>query len=251
MAVNVMTRAPGAALRQARNRLLEHGAVPDDGAVDAVGALELAARTVMSLSDGERQKIMIARALAQEPRLVILDEPTAYLDLPRKIEIMTLLGNLARENGCSVLLSTHELEIAQTLADRLWLIRPTADPARSMLRSGSPEDLVLSGEFERIFQTGDVRFDRDLGRFLFGKRTDRQAIVRGSGLSRLWTERALGRVGIEALSSEEAGGSAHELPVITVQTLTGGYLWTLTSGGTTRGFSSISDLIGALDETST
>lgn len=217
-------------------------------ALGAVGARELAARTVINLSDGERQKIMIARALAQEPRLIILDEPTAFLDLPRKVEVMSLLGNLARENGCAVLLSTHELEIAQALADRLWLIRPTIDPGRSTLRAGSPEDLVLSGEFERIFQGADVRFDRDLGRFLFGKHPDRAAIVKGSGLSRHWTERALRRVGIEAMEPAEIGRSSPQLPVITVQTLSGGYLWTLTHAGTTRGFSSISELIAALDE---
>ena len=77
---------------------------------------------VRSLSDGERQRVLIARALAQEPRLVVLDEPTAYLDLPRRIETLGLLRRLVRGNGVSVLLSTHHLDLALSHADRVWLL---------------------------------------------------------------------------------------------------------------------------------
>ncbi len=219
-----------------------------DWALEAVGALELASRPVISLSDGERQKIMIARALAQQPRLVLLDEPTAFLDLPRKVEVMTLLGRLARETGCSVLLTTHELEIAQSLADRLWLIRPEVASRRSSLLAGSPEDLVLSGDFERIFSTAGVQFDRELGRFFFGRRPQRKVILRGSGLPRRWTEHALGRIGLQSMERDEPERARKETPVITVQNVQGGYLWTLTDAGTTQGFNSISDLIAALDD---
>ncbi len=83
-----------------------------EAAMAAVDATAIADRGVRSLSDGERQRVLIARALAQEPRLVILDEPTAYLDLPRRIETLGLLRRLVRENGISVLLSTHHLDLA-------------------------------------------------------------------------------------------------------------------------------------------
>lgn len=238
-----------------------------DWALDVVDALDLAARTVMNLSDGERQKVMIARALAQEPRLIVLDEPTAFLDLPRKVEMMKLLGGLARETNCSVLLSTHEIEMARSLADRLWLIRAVDGSLDGettgggsagryntagligeggTLSVGSPEDLALSGEFERLFVSNGVHYDRRSGTFLFGKPPERKALLRGSGASRGWTERALNRVGIEVVGSGK-GGSDRDMPVVTVRTVGGGYLWTLTRSGATQGFTSIAELISVLD----
>ena len=122
-----------------------------DAAIAAVGAEAIADRRVRSLSDGERQRVLIARALAQEPKLVILDEPTAYLDLPRRIETLGLLRRLVRENGVSVLLSTHHLDLALSHADRVWLLplgraardrraggRRVVGRARAHLRVGPP-----------------------------------------------------------------------------------------------------------------
>lgn len=74
------------------------------------------------MSDGERQKIMIARTLDQEPNAMILNEPTGYLDLPRRVACMTLLRALAHERGCAVLLSIHELDLVLCWADRIWLL---------------------------------------------------------------------------------------------------------------------------------
>ena len=91
-------------------------------ALEAVGATELGSRQVVELSDGERQRVMIARALAQEPAAMILDEITGFLDLPRRIEIMQLLRRAAHEWGCAVLLSTHDLDLALRTADRIWLM---------------------------------------------------------------------------------------------------------------------------------
>ena len=91
-------------------------------AIDNVGAEALAHRSVSEMSDGERQKIMIARALAQEADIMVLDEPTAFLDLPRRVEVMSLLHRLSRETGTSVLISTHDLDLALRTADRLWVI---------------------------------------------------------------------------------------------------------------------------------
>jgi iron complex transport system ATP-binding protein len=82
----------------------------------------LAARPVLELSDGERQRVMLARALAQQTPIVFLDEPTAFLDLPRRIEIMNLLRSLARSTDKAFLLTTHDLELALHFADELWLM---------------------------------------------------------------------------------------------------------------------------------
>lgn len=159
-------------------------------AILAVGAADLAHRNVGELSDGERQKIMIARALAQEPAVMLLDEPTAFLDLPRRAELMTMLRRLARESGRAILLSTHDLDLALRNADRIWLL-----PKGGKLHVGAPEDLVLSGAFEAAFKGEGVQFDAYSGSF----RTDHPAAgivdLSGEGLPALWTSRALEREG--------------------------------------------------------
>ena len=168
---------------------------PDDEAVvrwaiQAVGAVDLAARNVGELSDGERQKIMIARALAQEPALMLLDEPTAFLDLPRRAEMMQLLRRLARETGRAILLSTHDLDLALHNADRIWLL-----PKGGPLHVGAPEDLVLSGAFEQAFQAEGVQFDPYTGSFKTTIQPAGTIDLHGDGIPALWTIRALERAG--------------------------------------------------------
>lgn len=159
-------------------------------ALAAVGALELAARRVGELSDGERQKVLIARALAQEPALLLLDEPTAFLDLPRRAETLTMLRRLARESGRAVLLSTHDLDLALRMADRIWLL-----PRGGPLHVGAPEDLVLSGAFEAAFRGEGVAFDAYSGSFRGSAPAAGLVALRGTGLPALWTQRALERAG--------------------------------------------------------
>lgn len=117
-------------------------------AVTAVGATALADRPVVELSDGERQKFMIARALAQDTPLILLDEPTAFLDAPRRVEILTLLRDLAREVGRAVIVSTHEVHLALELADTLWLMDGGGN-----FEAGSPSSLVSNGSFAVAFPT--------------------------------------------------------------------------------------------------
>jgi iron complex transport system ATP-binding protein len=159
-------------------------------AVAAVGATDLAPRNVNELSDGERQKLMIARALAQEPALMLLDEPTAYLDLPRRVEVMLLLRELARRTDRAILLSTHDLDLALRNADRIWLM-----PKGGKLQVGAPEDLVLSGAFETAFASEGVQFDRRTGSFKAHVETTQSISVTGEGIRYIWTLRALERAG--------------------------------------------------------
>ena len=159
-------------------------------ALEATGSAALAERQVTALSDGERQRVMIARALAQQPRLMLLDEPTAFLDVQRRVEITGLLRRLARETGLAVLLSTHDLELALRTADTVWLV--TDDHA---LRAGAPEDLALAGAFDTVFRSPDVRFDPELGAFRLRQPPGPTAFVVGQGPSALWAARALERVG--------------------------------------------------------
>ena len=136
---------------------------------------------------------MIARALAQEPRLIILDEPTAFLDLPRRVEIMALLRKLARETGRSILLSTHDLELALRSADRIWLLSLFTGGAK--LQTGAPEDLVLSGAVEETFKNEGVEFDRRHGSFVITRSKKENVSLAGHGLGAIWTKRALEREG--------------------------------------------------------
>ncbi len=159
-------------------------------AVRAVGAEDLAPRHIAELSDGERQKLMIARALAQDPALMILDEPTAFLDLPRRVEVMQLLRNLARDTQRSILLSTHDLDLALRNADRIWLM-----PKGAALMVGAPEDLVLSGAFEQAFNSDTVQFDRRTGSFQSQAEHDKLVAIFGDSIDHIWTKRALERAG--------------------------------------------------------
>jgi iron complex transport system ATP-binding protein len=123
-------------------------------AIDVAGAGHLATRDVHQLSDGERQRVMVARALAQEPCILLLDEPTAFLDVASRVELMGLLGQLTRRCAVAAVVSTHDLELALRVADRLWLILPGGE-----LVSGAPEDIVRSGAIANAFEGPQVRFD--------------------------------------------------------------------------------------------
>ena len=90
--------------------------------MDVVGITSLSHRLVQTLSDGERQKMMIAKALAQDTPVILLDEPTAFLDYKSKVEVLGLLARLAHETNKMVLLSTHDLEQAVHAADALWVV---------------------------------------------------------------------------------------------------------------------------------
>ncbi len=171
-------------------RLSPHDEFVVRWAIEAVGAGPLAANSVEALSDGERQKVMIARALAQEPRVMLLDEPTAFLDLPHRVEVMQTLRALARSTGQAILLSTHDLDLALHCADRLWLMA-----ADGSIRSGAPEDLILSGAFEQTFQHAGVSFDAATGSFAAPRGEAGTVHLDGEGLPAVWTARALEREG--------------------------------------------------------
>lgn len=147
-------------------------------------------RKVSQLSDGECQKVMLARALAQDTPLIILDEPTAHLDLPSRIELMRLLHQLARKTNKAILISTHELDLALQVADKIWLLKKNG-----ALESGVPEDLVLNGTFESAFDKAGVIFDKSTGTFNIHQNNGRSINLIGDGSTVFWTKRALLRHG--------------------------------------------------------
>lgn len=157
--------------------------------MESVGIVHKADSYVSELSDGERQKAMIARTLAQQCPVILLDEPTAFLDVTSRLETMTLLHRLAVEQHKAILLSTHDLELAIQMGDRLWLLaqgRPMA--------SGMPEELILSGAFSSFFERGDVRFDVRTGQLSMAA-PQSPVGVRGDALTAYWLRNALLRNG--------------------------------------------------------
>ena len=163
-------------------------------AMEATGASALADRQVVELSDGERQRVLIARALAQQPQVLALDEAVAFVDVPRRVELVQILRDLARECGLALVLTTHDLDLAIRHADRLWLLEP-GDP-RSTLHVGGPEDLVLAGAVARAFHSDEVAFDLERGAFVTTPAVLARVAVVGHGHAAIWTRRAMEREGL-------------------------------------------------------
>ena len=127
-----------------------------DWALAVVDAQHLADRSFQDLSDGEAQRVLAARALTQDPELLVLDEPTSHLDAPSRVEFLDLLSTLAREHQLTVLVSSHELELAMRLSDVVWLLGPDG-----VLHTGPPAALASSGAVSAAFDRGRLRFDPD------------------------------------------------------------------------------------------
>ena len=131
-----------------------------DEAIEMVGIGDLTRRPVHTLSDGERQKVMIAKALAQQTPVIFLDEPTAFLDYPSKVEMLQLLRRISREAEKTIFLSTHDVELALQLADTLWLMTKQKT-GNCPMAIGSPKELAESGDLGRFIEGKGVSFDKE------------------------------------------------------------------------------------------
>lgn len=170
-------------------------------AIALTGIDSLRQRMIQTLSDGERQKTMIAKALAQQTPVIFLDEPTAFLDYPSKVEIIRLLHRLAHDDRKIIFLSTHDLELALQIADSLWLISP-----KYGLTVGIPEDLAYTRNIERYFQRGGVEFDPEACAFRMSAIVGRQIEIAGSpSVLRSLTEKALLRNGLQPIPTQLPG----------------------------------------------
>ncbi|WP_109832762.1 ABC transporter ATP-binding protein [Reichenbachiella versicolor] len=165
-----------------------------DKALSSVHLSEYKDRFFNELSDGEKQRVLIAKALAQDTPLIMLDEPTAHLDLPNRVEIMNILKRLAKETNKAILLSTHELDLALQTADTIWLMNRD-----DQMKHGTPEDLVLNGMFEQVFKSNAFHFDRLTGAFKVDHHTKGEISLIGTGIESTWTQRALEREGYKVL----------------------------------------------------
>lgn len=130
-------------------------------ALQLTGTTSFASRSLVSLSDGERQRVMIAKALAQDTPVILLDEPTAFLDFPGKADILSLLAHLAHSEGKTLLLSTHDLEMAFQMADNLWLLSSDG------IHSGTPRELAADGSLQHRFARSGLTFHPERLSFTF------------------------------------------------------------------------------------
>lgn len=170
-----------------------------DAAIDLIGINHLKERMVHTLSDGERQKVMIAKSLAQETPIIILDEPTAFLDFPSKVEIMQLLHKLTREAGRTIFLSTHDMELALQIADKIWIMDKKCGFA-----IGTPEDLAISGALSEFFTRKGIAFDYETGLFKVENRLNKTVCLQGRhGSLHNMVKKALHRNGIMATREKE------------------------------------------------
>ena len=187
----------------------------------------LASKKLYQLSDGQFQKVMIARALAQETDLIILDEPTAHLDLSNKIEIMLLLKSIVG-SGKGVLIATHDLQVSLQLSDRLWLFnfnQPVLD--------GCPEDLILQGAIDQTLFPINNNIDLTTGTV---KRLDEHkgnVLLQGDPTMVHWTNQALQRNGYAVNKDTPTS--------ITINCLD--CLWKLESKDISTSFDSIENLL--------
>ena len=202
-------------------------------AIRVTGIGPLRDRKIHTLSDGQSQKVMLARALAQDTPILMLDEPTAHLDLPSRIRLMRLLHELARQTRVAILVATHELDLALQIADEVWLLQ-----SGGQLNSGAPEDLVLNGIFEAAFAEEDVTFDKEAGNFLIHTEQERPIRLTGEGLAFLWTRRALRRAGF--------GPAEHATMHVRVLMREGRPVWLLERGGPIAEYDSIQKLLQAI-----
>jgi iron complex transport system ATP-binding protein len=211
----------------------DHDAIRD--ALVSTDSMLFASRQMAELSDGERQRVMVARAVAQNPTVMVLDEITAFLDLPRRIEIMRLLARLAHERGVAIVMSTHDLDLALRAADRLWLF------GGGRLLVGAPEDLVLAGAFDQTFAAEGLAFNRLSGTFTMTQEVRGRAAVVGNGVVGTWTARALERAGYDA-SGDATGAHVR----VEVRNTDAGPEWIVARGATVQTVTALESLVAAL-----
>jgi iron complex transport system ATP-binding protein len=169
--------------------------------MEDLGVAALQDKLFYNLSDGERQKVLIARALVQDTPFLLLDEPVAFIDSPGRIEIMELLHALAHRQGKAVLMTTHDMETALHYADSLWLMH------RDMpLVTGIPEDLVLQGKLDACFDHPGLRFDLEKGRFVREEAKPaypETIFVKDNSPETAWLMRALERTGFQVKTADK------------------------------------------------
>ncbi|MCX6257306.1 MAG: ABC transporter ATP-binding protein [Bacteroidia bacterium] len=209
-------------LGKADRQMVEHS-------LEITGLKPLSGNYITELSDGERQKAMIARAIAQDTKIILLDEPTAFLDIENKSVIISILQQLTREKNKTIIFSVHDINMAIHAADRFWLL------GRNSHFEGAPEDMILAGAFSSLFDKEKVKFNEMSGEF--GTRYDVPSgiTVEGQGLPYFWTVNALSRLGLQP-------DEINDRVLIRIEQLNGKSTWIALTSQTEKRFNSIYEL---------
>ncbi len=129
-----------------------------EAAMTAVHALDLRNRDFNAISDGQRQRVLLARAICQEPEIIILDEPTSFLDIRHKLQLLSILRGMAKEKGITVIMSLHEIDLAQKISDKIVCVK-----GDHISRSGAPEDVFDENTVRDLYEIDQGYFDPVFG----------------------------------------------------------------------------------------
>jgi iron complex transport system ATP-binding protein len=209
---------------------IDHELVAD--AIEKTGMAKLKERYINELSDGERQRAMIARVLAQDSEIIVMDEPTAFLDIRSRYEIVHLLHDLSVNRGKTIIFSTHDLLTAINESDRIWLTFSDS------FQEGAPEDLILNGTFDRLFDKSVVKFNIADATFVYQKEMRGKVKIEAGGIEGYWTEKAANRAGF-SVSDDDTG-------IVIRVTGDDRKSWTAESRSGVTSFSSIYELVSWL-----
>jgi iron complex transport system ATP-binding protein len=199
-------------------------------ALDAVEISTFAFKKINELSDGEKQRAMIARALAQDTPIIILDEPTAFLDLPHKYEIFRLLHEQSRAYNKSIIIAIHDLNIALQEADKIWLAFD------GQIMEGAPEDLILDQSIIKVFGQGKAEFDLESGNFKMPRKQNLNIGFQAKGIEADWTKKALERMGFQVDCNNPA------IQSVALNQTENGLTWVLKNGNQETTCNSIYEL---------
>jgi iron complex transport system ATP-binding protein len=198
--------------------------------LEKTGMGDFMGRPITELSDGERQRAMIAMVLAQDAKIMVMDEPTAFLDISSKFEIMHLMHELTTTRDKTIIFSTHDLSTALSQADKIWVLKEKG------LFEGAPEDLMLEGTFNTLFDDAKIKFNTLDGSFNIRNVEKGRIIIKGEGEKKYWTGKALVRAGYLVTDS----GSATEVEVPSEMNPK----WKFSTPGVCKEFNTIYELVG-------
>ncbi|OFX58303.1 MAG: hypothetical protein A2046_09470 [Bacteroidetes bacterium GWA2_30_7] len=202
--------------------------------IDLLKISHIQNRFYHTLSDGEKQKTMIGRALCQNTQIIILDEPTAFLDINNKLEILNLLKMLCYEHNKSIIFSSHDFSNVMKEADKIWFLD------NKEITEGAPEDLVLNNFFESKYNSDSVKFCPETANILYNRKYSKTIGLIAYGELKTWTKAALERINFNVICNKTDS-------VNVVVNIENNYpIWSYSEADKIEKFNSIYDLINNL-----